>query len=109
MLWAYRTTTRSTIGETPFSLAYGCEAMVSIEIGAGSLQRENYNLEQNETLQRHKLDFIEEKWCDSQLRVVVYQRCITRYFNSKVKIKRFELGDLILRKVMHSKGALDPS
>ena len=29
---AYRTTARSTTGETPFSLAYGYKAMVSIEV-----------------------------------------------------------------------------
>ena len=33
VLWAYRTTTRSTTRETPFSLAYGYEAMVLVEIG----------------------------------------------------------------------------
>ena len=51
----------SITGETSFSLAYGYEAMVPVKIGAGSLQRENYNLEQNEIQQRHELDFIKEK------------------------------------------------
>ena len=51
VLWAYRTTARSTTRETPFSLAYKNEAMVPVEIGSGSLRRENYNPEQNETLQ----------------------------------------------------------
>ena len=37
VLWAYRTTARSTTRETPFSLAYGYEAMVLVELGAGSL------------------------------------------------------------------------
>ena len=50
VLWAYRTTARSTTSENPFSVAYGYKAMVPIEIGAGSLRRENYNPEQNETL-----------------------------------------------------------
>ena len=58
---AYRTMTKSITSETPFSLAYGYEAMVPVEIKAGSLQRENNNPEQNETVQRRELDFIEEK------------------------------------------------
>ena len=45
----------------PFSIAYGYEAMVPVEIRAGSLRRKNYNPEWNETLQRRELDFIEEK------------------------------------------------
>ena len=61
VLWAYRTTARSTTGETPFSLAYEYKAMVPIEIGTRSLRWENYNPQQNETLQRCELDFIKEK------------------------------------------------
>ena len=37
ILWAYTTTTRSTTGENPFSLAYVYKAMVPVEIGAGLL------------------------------------------------------------------------
>ena len=35
LLWAYKTTIRSTNRETPFSLAYGYKAMVPIEIREG--------------------------------------------------------------------------
>ena len=35
VLWAYKTTTRTPTRETPFVLAYGYEAMVPVEIGAG--------------------------------------------------------------------------
>ena len=41
VLWAYKTTAKSTIRETPFSLAYGYEAMVPVELRAGSLRRDN--------------------------------------------------------------------
>ena len=43
VLWAYRTTARTITGETPFSLVYRYEAMILVEIGAGSLKREKYN------------------------------------------------------------------
>ena len=52
VLWVYRTTANSTTRETLLSLAYGYEAIVLVGIRAGSLRRENYNPEQNETLQR---------------------------------------------------------
>ena len=55
VLWAYRTTIRSTTRETLFSLAYGYEAMVPVEIGAGFLRRDNYDPEQNLILQRYEL------------------------------------------------------
>ena len=106
LLWVYRTTARTTTGETPFSIAYGYEAMVPVEIRARSLRREN-DSEQDFILQQRKLDFLEEKRCYSQLRLVAYQCRTARYFNSKVKPRRFQVEDLVLRKVLH-KGALDP-
>ena len=37
-LWGYRTTTRTTTGQTPFSLVYGCEAVLPIETEIKSLR-----------------------------------------------------------------------
>ena len=36
VLWAYRTTTRTSTGETPFRLTYEIEAVIPVEIGAAS-------------------------------------------------------------------------
>ena len=36
VLWAYRTTTRIPIGETPFGLAYGADAVIPTEVGLTS-------------------------------------------------------------------------
>ena len=44
VLWAYRTITGSTTGETSFSLEYGYEAMVPVKLGAGSLRRDNFDV-----------------------------------------------------------------
>ena len=37
-LWGYRTTTRTTTGQTPFLLVYGWEAVLPIEIEIKSLR-----------------------------------------------------------------------
>ena len=37
-LWAYRTSFRTSIGATPYSLVYGMEAVLPIEIEMGSLR-----------------------------------------------------------------------
>ena len=52
VLWAYRTTARTSTEETPFLLVYGYEVMVPVEIRVGSLRRENYDLDMNFILQR---------------------------------------------------------
>ncbi|KAK3009182.1 hypothetical protein RJ639_013522 [Escallonia herrerae] len=38
VLWAYRTTPHSITGETPFSLCYGTEAMLPVEIGVPTIR-----------------------------------------------------------------------
>ena len=99
ILWAYRTTAKTTTGETPFSLAYGYEAMIPVEVGLSSLRRLTYNQDQNQELQRIELDLIEEKRDQSQLKIASYQQRTARYYNSKVRNREFKLGDLVLRKV----------
>ena len=91
VLWAYKNTIRTPTREIPFSLSYRYKAMVLVEIEMSFLRRENYDQDENHLLQRCKLDFLDEKQSDSQLRVAVYQRCTAKYFNSKVKPRRFQV------------------
>ena len=42
VLWAYRTTPRTTTGESPFSLAYGCEAVLPVEMKVNSFRIQAY-------------------------------------------------------------------
>ena len=88
VLRAYRTTFRTSTRETPFSLAYGAEAMIPVEVGIPSLQREAYDLEENHALQCYELDLLEEK-CDLvAVRIASYKKQFERYFDSKVKKRR---------------------
>ncbi|XP_073120283.1 uncharacterized protein [Henckelia pumila] len=60
VLWAYRTTPRTTTGETPFSLVYGSETVLLVEIGQISSRVKAY--QEGETVVRtQELDLIEEK------------------------------------------------
>ena len=43
ILWAYRTSARTTIGETPFRLTYGTEAVIPVEVEVTSIRRETFN------------------------------------------------------------------
>ena len=45
VLQVYKTIARSTTGEISFSLVYRYEVMVPVELGAGSLRRDNFDLE----------------------------------------------------------------
>ena len=48
VLWAYRTTARTSIGEMPFRLAYGTDVVIPAEVGLTSYRVENYSEGKNE-------------------------------------------------------------
>lgn len=76
ILWAYRTNPREPTCETPFSLAYGNEAVVPIDIGLPIPRVENYNEAVNAVRQRAELDLLEERREATTSRLVVYQRMV---------------------------------
>ena len=63
VLWSHRTTPRSATGRTPFSLAYGVEAMAPAEVNVMSLRRLKMlqNVELNREMLLDALDTIEER------------------------------------------------
>ena len=85
VLWSYRTSHRTTTGHTQFSLAYGYEAMLPVELDLPSHRRMTYDQDQNSQLLMESLDLVEEKREKAQLLVAVYQQKVARYFNSKEK------------------------
>ena len=61
VLWAYRTTCKSTTQETSFALAFCTEAIAPIKIGLKSPRIELARVEHNEEALRLNLDFLDEK------------------------------------------------
>ena len=60
ILWAYWTTARTPIGETPFRLTYRCEAVIPIEIGLTSYKVDNHDERKNNEAMRLQLDLVNE-------------------------------------------------
>ena len=60
ILWVYRTTTRTPIGETPFRLTYGSEAVIPTEIGLTSYKVDNHDERKNNEAMRLQLDLVDE-------------------------------------------------
>ncbi|XP_074374359.1 uncharacterized protein LOC141714757 [Apium graveolens] len=100
VLWSYNTTPRSTTGKMPFILTYGCEAMVPVEVEAGSLRRSKFCYEDSEVTQRIHLDLLEEATIAFQVKLAAYQQRISMFHHRKVKVQPLKVGDLVLRKVM---------
>ncbi|XP_021827212.1 uncharacterized protein LOC110767855 [Prunus avium] len=107
VLWAYRCTQRSSTGETPYSLSFGSEAVVPIEVGQPTRRVEHFAPEQSGIEQNLSLDLLEERRLQSILHLAAYQQRTTRFYNQKVRERSFRPGDLVLRKVLP--GTRDPT
>ncbi|XP_018454115.1 uncharacterized protein LOC108825305 [Raphanus sativus] len=104
VLWSHRTTPRSATKCTPFSMAYGVEAMAPAEVNVTSLRRSRMpqNVALNQSMLLDALDAIEEHRDQALLRIQNYQHQIESYYNKKVKSRPLEQGDLVLRKVFEN-------
>ncbi|XP_071928199.1 uncharacterized protein [Coffea arabica] len=98
VLWSYRTTPRSATQETPFSLTYGAEAVIPAEILTPSPRLAAYAAEVNDEERQLDLDLVDERRDLASARIASYKSTVAHYYNARVRHRRFQPGDLVLRK-----------
>ncbi|GKV11566.1 hypothetical protein SLEP1_g22814 [Rubroshorea leprosula] len=98
VLWAYRTTSRTATGETPYHLAFGTEAVIPVEIGVPSFRVTHFDEGRNGQLLRENLDLLAEVREEARLRTLVYKQKLANFYNKQVRPRTFKVGDLVLRK-----------
>ena len=67
VLWAYWTSHQTPTGHTPFSLTFGSEAVLPVEIKVLSHRVQAYDQDCNHELLSTSLDLVDERREDSQL------------------------------------------
>ena len=100
VLWTYRTTSRRSTGETPFSMSNGAEAVIPIETGFPTSRTQSFNPSNNVELLEKSLDLIEERRESVMVQLAYYQHKLKQGYDAKVKLRPLEPGDLVLRKVL---------
>ena len=99
VLWAYRTTVRTLMGETPFKLAYGTEAVIPTEVHMVNHRVMMYQDKDNTEQLCLNLDLIDDVRMNVEHRTAKYKNLMARQYDTMVKPRRFNIGDLILKKV----------
>jgi hypothetical protein len=99
ILWAYRTTTKNSTGETPFLLTYRTEAMIPAEIGCPNTRVLYFSLQNNEQGLKVNLKLLEKSRLAAAIKNEAYRHKATQYHNARVKYRTFKQGDLVLRKL----------
>ncbi|XP_068312544.1 uncharacterized protein [Pyrus communis] len=60
VLWSYRTSYRTSTGETPLSLAFGTEAVIPVELEQATYRVKNYRQSENDKQLALNLEFLSE-------------------------------------------------
>ena len=74
ILWIYRTTHQISIGKTPFSLTYGTEAMIPVEIDLLSDRVRNFYQTINFEWLRTNLNLLDEIREQAHIGIAIYKR-----------------------------------
>ena len=99
VLWAYKTTVKTLTGETPFKLTYGSEAVIPAEVHMANHRVTMYQDKDNKEQLHLNLDLIDEVRTDAKERTTRYKNLMARQHDAMVKPRRFNIGDLVLKKV----------
>ena len=90
---------RTPIGETPFKLAYGSETIIPVEVHMANHRVTMYQDKDNEEQLRLNLDLIDKVRTDAEQRTAKYKNLMARQYDAMVKPRRFNIGDLVLKRV----------
>ncbi|GJT05338.1 reverse transcriptase domain-containing protein [Tanacetum coccineum] len=98
VLCAHRTSIKQSNGETPFSLTYGSEAVISAKIDMPTYRtmmiREGFNEEE----MRLNLDLLQERRELAAIREAGYKTKLEQYYNKRVHLTSFKSGEFVFRK-----------
>ena len=92
-------TMRTLTKVEPFSLMYGCEIVLPLEIQIPSLHvalASRMVGEEKQQLRLQELEALDDKRLQAQQQIELYQARIFKAFNKKVRERIFKKGDLIL-------------
>ena len=98
IVWVYHTTPQSSTMETPFSLVYGLDDMIPVEIHESSPRFLSFVVEESNEERRVNLDLLDEAREKARIKAEAVKRRIEQQYNSKVKLRQFRVGDLVMRK-----------
>ncbi|XP_071689187.1 uncharacterized protein [Rutidosis leptorrhynchoides] len=97
VLWAHRTTHKRSTGETLFSLVYGSEAVIPVEITVPTERILSYSEGKNDEKLRTNLNYTEERREMAVIREAANKQRIAKYYDKRVRARTYKVGDLVWR------------
>jgi hypothetical protein len=98
-LWAYRTTYRTPTQSTPYTLVFGTEAVLPLEVQVPSLRiavHEGLTNEENAKLRLEELENLDEIRLQAQENIELYQSRMMQSYSKSSRPRIFQKGDMVL-------------
>nr|GEZ71249.1 reverse transcriptase domain-containing protein [Tanacetum cinerariifolium] len=95
VLWAHRTMIKASNEETSFSLTYGTEAVIPVEIGMPTMRTVEVDMINNDEALKVNLDLLEEKREQAAIQKAKSKAKMEKYYNARVHSTSFRLRDLV--------------
>jgi hypothetical protein len=92
------------MGQSPYFLIYGSEAILPADIMWESPAVEQYNEGISEDSRRVDIDGLEEARCAALVQSAKYLDGIRRYHDCNVKERSFNVGNLVLHRIQNTEG-----
>ncbi|GJV05035.1 reverse transcriptase domain-containing protein [Tanacetum coccineum] len=97
VLWPHRMMIKSSNDDTPFSLTYGTEAVIPVEIGMPMYRTAVVDVVHNDEELRLNLDLLKERRERAAICEAKAKLNMTKYYNARVRGVTFRMGDFVYR------------
>jgi hypothetical protein len=103
MLWALYTNINRATKDTPFNRVYGADVVLPPKIYLESTRVAHFNIEDQAEARKPDSNLLEEIHNMTLTNAQKYQESLKRYYNKSVIQRELNIGDLVLKKDIHTK------
>ena len=100
VLWTFRTTHRRSTSDTPYSLTYGTNVIIPLEVRLPTLRTTQVETVHNDQALEEVLDFAESRKKVTSTHLANYQSTLTKQRKTHTNPREFKVDKLILRKTL---------
>ena len=98
IVWAYHTSPQSSTKETPFSLVYGSDAMIPVEIHESSPRFQSFIVDESNEERKVNLDLLDKVREEARIKAEALKRRVEHQYSSNIKPWQFQVVDMVMQK-----------
>jgi hypothetical protein len=103
VLWGLHTNINRVTRDTPFNLVNGADAVLPPKNYLELIRVAHFNAEDQSNAREFDSNLLEEKRNTALANVRKYQESMKRYYNKSVVQRELNIGELVLKKDIHTK------